>query len=128
MSVMTESLLVTALDRDCAGHLAIALRRHIDALKKTGRVVPPGIAQLAETALEIVNKQQEASASISRRDPPEDGLRDKEYLSRTDVAQLAGTSTATVDRWIRSKRLPSTKHGRTRRIARADLDAFLSPA
>ena len=53
---------------------------------------------------------------------------DREYLTREDVARIAQTSTRTVDRWIRDDKLPSTRHGRTRRVARADLDDFLRKA
>lgn len=119
-------LLVCALDRDELGHVAVAFRRHIDGLKKSGLVVPPGIAQIAELSLELVSRQQAASGSVSRLGQPDDDLHEREFLSRRDIQRLVGSSLATVDRWISSGQLPSAKRGRTRRIARADLERFLS--
>lgn len=119
-------LLVCAVDRDTAGHLAVALHRHVDALEKSCLVVPPAIAQFAEMALQIVNRPQEASTSIGRLDSVEDDLREREFLSRTDIKRLTGSSLATIDRWVGSGQLPSSKRGRTRRIARRDLDRFLA--
>jgi excisionase family DNA binding protein len=121
-------MLVCTLDRDVAGHLAVALSRHSADLKKRGMAVPPGLLRLTEMALQVVNSNQQASAGVSDYGQPDDGLNDRSHLSRTDVQRLSGASLSTVDRWISSGSLRSVKHGRTRRVARTDLDEFLRAA
>jgi excisionase family DNA binding protein len=121
-------MLVVTLDRDVAGHLAVALRRHRDALKKEGIAEPPGIAELESAALQVVNSTHDDSPGITVEDALDDGLHDRIYLTRRDVQRLSGASRATVDRWLGSGQLRSSKHGRIRRIARRDLDRFLSAA
>jgi excisionase family DNA binding protein len=121
------SALIVDLDGDLAGHLALAIRRYRLALSREGWAEHPGLAQLEEMARRV-NERQRASTSVKRRVRPEDpsGADHRRYLTRSEVCELAGVSLRTVDRWIRSRELPSTKHQQTRRIARADLDRFLA--
>ena len=123
-----NAMLVLTLDRDVAGHLAIALRRHRAALKSGGLAEPPGIAELESVALQVVNSTHDDSPGITVHDVADDGLHDREYLTRRDVQRLSGASRATVDRWLSGGELPSSKHGHIRRIARKDLDRFLRAA
>lgn len=120
------SLLVLALDADVAGHVAVAIRRHRSALAKNGLAEPPALADLEAAALEIVSKRQEASPGVTVTGDMQDGERD--YLTRIDVHRLTGASLSTVDRWIASGQLPSTRRGRVRRVSRVDLDRFLGAA
>ena len=122
---MSTGLLVLQLDRDTAGHIAVALRRHRGQLEKLGLAIPPGLTEL-ETAAINVAKSHEASPGVTRRLGFQDGDDDRDYLTRSDVHRRTGTSLSTVDRWIRTGALPSTKHGRIRRVAQADLERFLS--
>jgi excisionase family DNA binding protein len=127
-------LLVLAIDRDVAGHIAVALRRHRGALKKQGIAEPPELAEFQAAALEIANpsdpseitRRHQASAALNVPAGTDDDLHDRPFLSRADVHRLAGVSLATVDRWLRSGRLPSVKQGHIRRIARTDLNHFLA--
>lgn len=124
------------LDRDLAGHLAVALHALGTRNRQQGRVFPAAlnalqaaaehVVQNGEPMLLSITSNQEQSPAISRRSGTEDGVHAHEFLTRSDTSQLAGVSIATVDRWIASGQLSSTKRGRVRRIARADLDAFLS--
>jgi excisionase family DNA binding protein len=125
-AVMTSSLLVLAVDRDVAGHITVAINRHRADLRKRRMPEPPGLADFEAVALEIVNKPQEASATVNVRGGPDDDLHDRIFLTRADVQRLTGVSLATVDRWLRSGDLPSVKQGRVRRIARTDLNQFLA--
>ena len=118
-------LLVLALDRDVAGHLSVALRRHRGQLQKLGYAEPQGLAEL-ETLAQSVAKSHEQSPGISVSAMPEDDSSDRDYLTRSDVSRRTGTSLSTVDRWIAAGALPSVKRGRTRRVNRADLDQFLA--
>jgi excisionase family DNA binding protein len=120
------TMLVLSLDADVAGHLAVARRRHRSALRKNDLAEPPEIAELEAAALQAVNNSQQASASVTVDTVGDAGARD--YLTRSDVQHLTGASLSTIDRWVSSGNLPSSRHGRVRRIARADLDRFLRTA
>ena len=122
---MTDQILAIVVDRDIAGHLALALSRHSADLKRRGMAEPPSWAQLTELALQVASSSQQASASDTDISGVDDGLHAREYLSRSDVHRITGASLRTVDRWIADGGLTSTRHGRTRRVARTDLDAFL---
>lgn len=119
------SLLVIALDRDVAGHLAVALRRHRGQLARLGYAEPPGLADL-ETLAQGVAKSHNESPGVSRLTVPDDDDSDRDYLTRNDISRRTGTSLSTVDRWIATGALPSVKRGRTRRVNRVDLDQFLA--
>ena len=119
-------LLVIALDRDTAGHLAIALRRHRGQLQKLGYAEPQGLAEL-ETLAQSVTKSHQQSPGVSVLTVPDDDSSDnRDFLTRNDISRRTGTSLSTVDRWIRIGALPSVKRGRTRRVSRADLNQFLA--
>jgi excisionase family DNA binding protein len=120
------TMLVLTLDPDTASHLAVALRRHRDSLQKNQMSEPPALAELENAALQVVNSCQQASASVSVAGDLQDDPSEREYLTRTDVARVARVSGRTVDRWIAHGQLPSCRHGRLRRIARADLSTFLT--
>lgn len=119
------SLVVLTLDADVAGHLGVALHRHRSQLQKLGAAEPAGLAELEHAVLEVVSKRQEAPASVSVRPAADDDLHDRDFLSRNDIRRLTGASLSSIDRWIASGDLPSTKHGRLRRVARADLEEFI---
>ena len=120
---MTQ-LVVLALDADVAGHLAVAIHRHRAELKRLGAVEPAGLIEL-ETAAESVNKRQQASPAVTVNTACHSELDARTYLTRKDIHQLTGASISTVDRWIANGKLPSSRHGRIRRINRNDLNRFL---
>ena len=120
-------LLVLQIDRDTAGHLAVALRRHRADLAERGWAEPPGLSDLQGAALRVV-EAQERSGGLSRLGALDDDLDARDFLTRKDICRLAGVSLSTVKRWLQSGDLPSTQHGRIRRVVRADLDRFLSAA
>jgi len=120
-------LLVLEIDRDTAGHLAVALRRHRGRLAELGGAEPPGLADL-ETLAVRVYEGHEGSRRISVPASVDDDLDARDFLTRRDICRLAGVSLSTVKRWLQSGDLPSTQHGRIRRVARVDLDRFLSAA
>lgn len=131
-------MLVLSLDRDAAGHLAVALHALGTRNRQQGRVFPAALLALQAAAENVIQTGEpmrltisgthEASPAISRPGNAEDDLHGREYLCRSDVARIAGIGIATVDRWLASGRLPSQKVGRIRRIRRCDLDRFLSRA
>lgn len=118
-------MLVIALDRDVAGHVAVALRRHRGSLAERGLVEPPGLAALENLARSVYSGHEQ-SPSVGVPAGLDDGSRERDYLTRSDIRQRTGASLSTVDRWIRTGQLPSVKRGRTRRVSREDLVRFLA--
>lgn len=123
---MSEAMLVCALDRDAAAHLAVALHRHRDALRKIGGAEPPGLAELERMAVSITRRQEDSGVLTvpAVGDDGPDGHRD--WLSRSEVAWLLGVSLATVDRWRASGVLRSSRVGGIRRFSRESLHECLS--
>lgn len=119
------AMLAVALDRDLAGHLAVALRRHREELARRSRARPPGLLDLEEMAAEIARSGQERSEASSVPADLQGGSRDREWLSANEVVQVTGLSVSTVRRHIRSGALLSKLFGRARRVRRTDLDSFL---
>jgi len=52
----------------------------------------------------------------------------KEWLSTGEVARLCGTTAQTVRGWANAGKLPYAIFGATRKIRRADVEAFLASA
>jgi excisionase family DNA binding protein len=125
MAALVSCLVVLTVDRDLAGHLAVALRSYRASLERLGAAQPPGLADLEAAVVGVVGAQ-DASGGVTVPGVENDSLCDRQYLSRADVGRLTGASLATVDRWIGSGRLRSAKLGRCRRVARVDLDAFVA--
>jgi excisionase family DNA binding protein len=120
------SMLAAVLDPDLAGHLAVALKRHREALARAGRARPPGLADLEALALEAARGGHQRPGAAPRRTPEDHGLHGKEWLSPQEVATVTGLSVTTVRRHIRTGELASSKPGRRRLIARADLDDLMN--
>lgn len=119
------AMLAVALDRDLAGHVAVALKRHRDELSDRGLARPAGLYDLETLALSVARSGQERSGASTVKDDPHDGQRDREWLSAAGAAQVSGFSVSTIRRHIRSGALASTLVGRARRVRRTDLDSFL---
>jgi excisionase family DNA binding protein len=129
---------VFPLDRDVAAHLLLAVRRHREHLRRLGAAEPPALSEVEAALLAVVGERQGASGGVrerqgatgsdSRRVMAESQDHDDEFLTRFEVARRVGVSVRTVDRWIAAGELWSAKRGRVRRVARADLDRFLSAA
>ena len=66
-------LLAIAVDTALAGHVAVALRRHREALRKTGRTEPDGLADLEAFAFEVVRSTPQASHGVAVDDHSDDG-------------------------------------------------------
>lgn len=131
-------MLSLELDRDLCGHLITALGRHRAVLQNRGLAEPPALIALQAAVKSAVDSDeprrlsitgnQEQSLAISRPGVVEDAIHERDFLSRNDVAQIAGIGIATVDRWVASGRLSSQKVGRIRRIRRSDLERLLDRA
>ena len=109
---------VLELDRDVAGHLAVALHAHVQSLGAFGRACPPELLALQAIAIRLSG--QERSGADSRRDAREP-VPMREWLSVEQTAEVLGVSERTVRRRIAAGDLPSRKFGRARRVHRADV-------
>lgn len=131
-------MLALELDGDLCSHLIAALGRHRAFLHGRGLAEPPALIALQATVRSAVDSDepvrmtitnnQEQSLGRTRPTVSEDDLRAREFLTRHDVARLAGVGIATVDRWLTNDQLPSHKIGRLRRVRRSDLYQFLGRA
>ena len=143
---MTE-MVVLSLDGDSAGHLAVALHALATRNRKQGRVFPAALVALQAAAESVVQTGEPMRLTITNVDSSEAPGRTEQhgaaksetvanhrhddphgtrpYLTRTDVARLAGVHVSTVDRWLTNDQLQSHKVGGIRRIRRSDLDQFL---
>ena len=113
-----------ALDADVAGHLAVAVYRHRQALDLQGHACPDGLAEL-EALLAKVAKSQERSRAITARRPGHAGPV-RQWLSPSEVAEETGLSIATVRRRLADGGLRSALVGRRRRVQRAELTRFMA--
>ena len=116
--------LLLLLDGDLAGHLAVAVHRHREVLDQLGRACPSELEQLEQTLVEICTGGQERSGMVTlpaRANVP--GV-DREWLSPLECAEVTGLSESTIRRALRNG-LPSTRVGRTLRVHRDALAAFM---
>ena len=93
-------LVVLHLDRDVAGHLAVALRRHRGDLQRRGYVEPPGLADLETLFLGVV-KSDGDSGGVPCPAVLDDEKHAREFLTRRDVSRQAGVGLSTVDKWVK---------------------------
>jgi excisionase family DNA binding protein len=111
--------LVLVVDRDVAGHLAVALDRHVAALEAFGRAVPPELLELRGVALKLAG--QERPGADTGGSARETAPMFREWLSPAEVAGQLGVSERTVRRRIAAGQLRSRTFGRARRVHRDDL-------
>ena len=116
------------IDAHLASHVALALIRHRKNLLREGIAEPDGFAELLEISLQIARERPEASGRDTVLSVSEDGLHERQLLSRSDVSRITGWSLRTIDRRIADGELPSTGKGRLRRVNRGDLEAFTRAA
>jgi excisionase family DNA binding protein len=113
------ALVAIALDVDAAGHLAVAIDRHVQALDAFGRAVPPELLELRSVALELAG--QERPGADTGGSARETAPMFREWLTPAEVAGQLGVSERTVRRRVASGELPSRAFGRARRVHRDDL-------
>jgi excisionase family DNA binding protein len=121
---MTHEIRVP-VDRDVAAHLVVAIRRHRAQLERLGAAEPGALATL-EATVQTLMESRELSGAVIVGASVDDVRDDLAYLSRGEIARRVGVSLSTVDRWIKSGSLPSTKRGRMRRVSRTELEYFLA--
>lgn len=123
---MSSAVISAAVDRDLAGHVAVALRLYRELLARQGRARPPGLKDLEEMHAQVARGNHERSGEVTDRAQPQHGLHEREWLSPSEVAQVTGLSLSTVRRRIRAGVLPVQHSGRAQRVSRADLGCLFS--
>ena len=133
---VTVSLLLMVIDRDLADQLAEAVNRQRQVAEfQPGRVCHPLLAPLEELLdrvasgdvdpLEMLPSALEGSRAPTPRNGATVGTVKPEWLTSDECAAITGLGRSTVRRHIATGSLPSSKIGRSRRIHRDQLAAFM---
>lgn len=113
------------LDPWTAGHLAAAVRAHRERLRRQHFEYPRELEEIERAATERARTSQAASviaeAAMSAHDEPMSML-----LTKEATARALSVSPRTVDRLIASGALATVPLGRSRRISREALEAFVA--
>ena len=87
-------LLLLDVDQDLAGHLAVAIHRHRQVRDHTRLAVPPELDELEQLLLTAAKRQDAPPAASRNGDGYGAGMDQREWLTRTDVAQMTGVCIA----------------------------------
>ncbi len=118
-------LLAIHIDPDLAGHLAVAVRRHREVCDRLGYAYPTELAELEETLAGIAHGGPERPRMAPAGNSANVRGVDHDWFSPAEAVIATGLSPRTIRRRIADGSLSSSKIGRCRRIARADLDDFM---
>jgi excisionase family DNA binding protein len=122
------SLFLAEIDRLLAAHVGIAIRRHREYLERTEQPEPDGLREIEQTMTRTASNRQEPPATAIVGLGDHSALRDREYLSPSEAATVTGLGKRTIERLVSDGSLSSTLVGRSRRIARGDLDELMVTA
>ena len=107
-------------------HLAVALSRHVRALRQAGAPVPAEVDEFAAFLAQSVRPRQETTAvdeDLGRADSPP--VADRLLMTKGEAAERLGVSLRTVERLISAGRLPVVHVERAARVRASDLDAYV---
>lgn len=125
MSEHPSFLIAAAVDRDLAGHVALAIKLYRERLARSGRARPPGLVDFEQLAARVATSGQERTGEDTDRETVDSGPHEeREWLSTTEAAQVTGLSAKTIRRRIAAGVLPAGRSGRAIRINRSDLAAL----
>lgn len=115
------------VDEEVAGHLALALARHLRRCRDDGLEVPDAVRQLADATLAVARGRQEATNVDVLAELTDGGPAMGSYLLDYETAaRLLGVSRRTVERLVASGDLVAVTVGDgSPRIRRSDLEAYV---
>lgn len=102
-------------------HLEVALRRHVEALRRDGRPVPGCVVSAVTTVATIRLAATRLDPSVDTADA---GEVPSLLLVKRDAGRLLGVSERTIERLISAGKLPAVRLDGALRIHRADVAAF----
>ena len=114
-------------DERLAEDLLVILWRHKRQLERNGRTLSPALLWFAGRCADRVRTGQDGSwLGWLRRNTDDEHVAPKPALmTRADVAAELGMSVSTVKRLIADGALVAVEVGRSTRVRRSDLEAFL---
>ncbi len=121
-------MILLDVDRNLAGHVAVALAKHRQALRREQVAAPEGLDDLLDAMTSRARSGQGATAldpaaDLSQYQPVTAPL----LLTKTEAAETLGVSPRSVDRLIADGRLTAVKTGAASvRIRRSDLESFVA--
>ena len=114
-------MIILEPDRALASHLAVAVRRHQEDLRRAGLPAPPGLAEF----FEMVHKRARAGHSGTGIDTALDAVNHRQQpllLTNAEAAALLNVSLRTVSRMIADDSLPVTRVTGAPRIRRVNVE------
>ena len=123
------------MNRDLAGQVTVAIRRHRRYLHENGHSEPPGYAALEDSLAALAVPQVPPSASEGHRMPkllPSEPVRKADEVSPNVLLTLPQTavllqySLRTVKRRVAAGRIRSVRDGRLIRIEAAEITGYIA--
>lgn len=112
-------------DRELAEHLARALVLYSRAERANGRQVPPELLDLARFVLSASVRQEATKLGEARRAAHDERM-GSELVSKREAARSLGVSVRTLERLVAAGELSVVRVGRSVRVTRADLAAYVA--
>lgn len=114
-------------DRVLAGHVAIALARHRQALRREQVTAPEGFDDLLDAMTRLARSGQAATHLDPVADLAEYAPVTPLLLTKAEAGEALGISTRSVDRLIADGRLTAVRTGTASvRIRRSDLENYVA--
>jgi excisionase family DNA binding protein len=115
-------VLILDPDRELASHLAVALRRYREELRRARFAAPSGLEELEEMVLKRARAGQEGTTFAPSSNGVDDRSEPPLLLTKTEAARLLNVSPKTVTRRISAGDLRVVRIGNSPRIPRADVE------
>jgi excisionase family DNA binding protein len=108
-------------------HLALALMRHVQHLRKNGLHVPPEIDELAAFLTHCVRVRPQTTRVADDLEAPHHGrVAGRLLVTKAEAAERLGVSVRTVERLVAAGRLPLVHVEHAARLRVSDLEAFVN--
>lgn len=113
------------IDGPLLAHVAVALVRHRDGLRREGREVPAGLVELVETVLFRARGGHARTTGDDAGVVVDDASMAPLLLTKAETAQLLNVSPRTVQRLVAEGRLPLVRVAGAPRFRRVDVEGYV---